>query len=438
MTKPSLPLLLCSLVACGSPAAGDDDDHGSTTGDTASSTTVADASDSMPSTTMSASSTRADESGSESPATSASDDGDTSTSDTGLDSGEPPPPPDCYEGDGNPTITALAPGEWLSPSGTEWIDHCACEDGFPDACGPGYCAGEFAYSGGTFSSCYDAMIVWGGGHNDYWGNEVYWFRLDTLQWERLTDPSPTANCVETYPDGNPSSRHTYESLAVIDHVGRLFATGGAIACDAGGSGDGTIWTFDLATRTWQDMQPTLTNFDDLAEIAAAFPFNYASAYDPSTGLVYLEANNSLYAYDYDMNTLSEICPTDPGDGGVWVERTAEVIPDRQLMISIGEGTVRAYDLSTGTLELWTTTGPSDIVDADGPGLAYDPSHDVLVGWENGDVFRLDLDTREWTADDSPWPVGGTYDVFGRFAYSPVHDAFVAIPDPEAGVGIYRN
>lgn len=358
--------------------------------------------------------------------------------DSGLDTGDPPPPPDCYDGDGNPMITALAPGDWLAPSGTQWIDHCACEDGFPEACGPGYCAGEFAYSGGAFSSCYDAMIVWGGGHNDYWGNEVYWFKLETMQWERLTDPSPTANCVEVYPDGNPSSRHTYESLAVIDHAGRLFAAGGAIACDEGGSGDGSVWTFDLGTRTWHDMEPTLTNFDDIDEIAGSFPYNYASAYDPSTGLVYLEANHSVYAYDYDANTITWITSTDPADGGVWIERTAEIIPDRHLLISIGEGTIRAYDLSTGTLELWTTTGPSDIVDADAPGLAYDPSHGVLVGWENGDVFRLDLDTREWSADDRPWPVGGTWDVFGRFAYSAVHDAFVAIPDPEADVGIYKN
>ncbi|MBL8943816.1 MAG: hypothetical protein JNK45_11745 [Myxococcales bacterium] len=446
MTRPLVPstslalFVLSALLACAEPSSPADTD--AVTSDASSDGGGA------PTTTASGTQGSTDPAGTDATLTGAdtqapgssdgTDAGDTSG--PGVDdTGEPPPPPSCYRGEGNPAITALASGTWLEVEGTVWLDHCACEDGFPEACGNGYCAGEFAYSGAAMSVCHDAVVMWGGGHNDYWGNEVYWLPLDTMQWERLTDPSDPGNgCTETYADGTPASRHTYDGLAFIDHAGRLFANGGAIACGEGGAGDGSLWTFDVGTRTWHDMDPTPTNFDSLDEIAGYFPFNFAADYDPNSGLVYLEANWGLYAYDFDANEITFVTNTTPDQGGVWSERTAVVVPDRRLMLSIGGGAVRAYDLEAGTLEVWQTTGPDAIVTGDAPGLAYDPSHDQVVGWSHGDVFRLDLDARTWAADGAPSPVGGAFDVYGRFAYSAVHDAFVAVADPEQNVAIYRN
>jgi len=48
-----------------------------------------------------------------------------------------------------------------------------------------------AWSGGAFDTTRDRLVVWGGGHADYPGNELYVFDLGTLRWQRLTDPSPT-------------------------------------------------------------------------------------------------------------------------------------------------------------------------------------------------------------------------------------------------------
>ena len=47
------------------------------------------------------------------------------------------------------------------------------------------------WSGGTYDTKRDRLIVWGGGHMGYGGNEVYVFDINTLQWTRLNDPSPT-------------------------------------------------------------------------------------------------------------------------------------------------------------------------------------------------------------------------------------------------------
>ena len=46
-----------------------------------------------------------------------------------------------------------------------------------------------SWSSGLYDSERQRMVVWGGGHNDYGGNELYAFNLKTLAWEQLTTPS---------------------------------------------------------------------------------------------------------------------------------------------------------------------------------------------------------------------------------------------------------
>ena len=46
-----------------------------------------------------------------------------------------------------------------------------------------------ACGGGTLDTARDRLLVWGGGHGDYAGNELCAFDLATLQWSRLTEPS---------------------------------------------------------------------------------------------------------------------------------------------------------------------------------------------------------------------------------------------------------
>src|SRR6516225_3263064 len=49
-----------------------------------------------------------------------------------------------------------------------------------------------AWSGGVYDTDREQLIIWGGGHSDYSGNEVYSFgplTSATPTWQRLTDPS---------------------------------------------------------------------------------------------------------------------------------------------------------------------------------------------------------------------------------------------------------
>lgn len=75
-----------------------------------------------------------------------------------------------------------------------------------------------AWNGGAFASGYGehgALLAIGGGHTDYYGNELYAFDLTTRRWSRLTNPYPTpvfpvADGI--WPDGTPSVAHTYDQI----------------------------------------------------------------------------------------------------------------------------------------------------------------------------------------------------------------------------------
>jgi hypothetical protein len=80
-----------------------------------------------------------------------------------------------------------------------------------------------AWNGAVFASRFGpagSMIVFGGGHDDYFGSDVHAFDLASRQWSRITDgyihgdrDSYGTGAVypnATYPDGSPLPPHTYD------------------------------------------------------------------------------------------------------------------------------------------------------------------------------------------------------------------------------------
>ena len=124
-----------------------------------------------------------------------------------------------------------------------------------------------AWNGAAVDAKRNRLIVWGGGHNDYYGNEVYALDLGTLSIKRIVDPSPNtsqSSRSSALPDGTPVSRHTYGGLSYIGHADRMFAVGGSMApC---GSADMSTWTYDFAAQQWQRLNtsPLGVNFGFMA------------------------------------------------------------------------------------------------------------------------------------------------------------------------------
>ncbi|MEZ5502870.1 MAG: Ig-like domain-containing protein [Halioglobus sp.] len=90
-----------------------------------------------------------------------------------------------------------------------------------------------AWSGFAWDSRRGDLIIYGGGHANYGGNDVYRWRGTTLDWERMSLPSDIAS-LGSYPwltvDGpnaSPQAHHTYDGNIYLPIVDRFLTFGGA-------------------------------------------------------------------------------------------------------------------------------------------------------------------------------------------------------------------
>jgi hypothetical protein len=274
------------------------------------------------------------------------------------------------------------------------------------------------------------MLVWGGGHGDYFGNEVYSFDVDSLKWGLLTQPSrvSTLTNVDPLSDGNPVSRHTYDGLAYLPGNPKLFAYGGSRA----GNGYATevTWTLDLTTKKWQNMQPTGPRPNTAC-------CNMSSDYDIKSGKVLYRDPKFVFEYDPNQNKWSQALEWDHD----WGPGSSVVVPNRGLFFTIGSGEFLAYDIKNkkNVTANWKTTGGDGIINGYGPGMDYDAKADKLVAWAGGAVWVLDLDTKVWTRKSvtgapSAQSEFGTY---GRFRYIQEYNVFILVNGTDEDVYFYK-
>jgi hypothetical protein len=299
-------------------------------------------------------------------------------------------------------------------------------------CGPASVV--MAWCGAALDTKRDRLVVWGGGHADYHGNELYAFDVQKLAWQRLSDPFPNpVKDQEVNADGTPNSRHTYGGLAYLAHADRFFGLGGSLAGVGFAKCDRT-WTYDFDARKWEDRQP-----------GGKLPgggFCLGCAYDPvSKKLFFGSEHNGLFAYDYDRNTWGQF-DKEPVDGlGLAVDTK------RKLLVGAGRGRLVFYNIGRGDFKQQNLKipGGEDVVRAgNAAGLDYDPVSDRIVGWAAWvpeKVYALDLDAKRWEVRETeggpkvaPSARNG---VFGRWRYVPSVNAFIAVSDANANVFFYK-
>jgi hypothetical protein len=301
------------------------------------------------------------------------------------------------------------------------------------------------WCGGILDSKRNRLIVWGGGHNGYYGNEVYAFDVGTQQWARLTNP--TANptmCTDGYSDGTPSSKHTYGTNVYIAQADRMFNCGGCNACPAGGCGAKKTFTFDFASLTWHNMSPSGTGPGTCCNDFAAYDtLNKKVYYWDASAWACGTSTYGLYAYDYTANSWLKV-------NSDMVNGSSIVDPKRHLLFNIGAGPsgstnyVTAYTLGTTppVRQVWTTTGGDAFITQGAIGLAYDPVVDKYVGWKGGAVYALDPVSKAWTsynpAGGPPGNVNGvTNGVWGRWQYVPSVNAYITVVSVTGNVYAYK-
>jgi len=281
-----------------------------------------------------------------------------------------------------------------------------------------------AWGGGALDTKRGRLILWGGGHADYYGNELYAFDIASLGWTRLTDP--TVNPVmdqEVNSDGTPNSRHTYGGLAYVAHADRFFGQAGSLAGVGFAKCDKT-WTFDFDAKKWTDRNPPTTS-------GGGFGVN--CSYDPATKKVWW-GRTGLWSYDYDANTWTKHNNDD------FYYFTSTVDTKRGQMIVVGNGEVFSYDLKNAnyTKQPWTTTGGASFIAKGNVGLDYDPATDKIVGWRGGSAYILDPVTQAWTVGTATGaPSEGQNGIYGRWRYVPSVNAFVVVTGLDTNVHFYK-
>jgi hypothetical protein len=277
------------------------------------------------------------------------------------------------------------------------------------------------------------LILFGGGHADYGGNELYAFDAIKLAWQRLTDPypNPKTDDSDENPDGTPQSRHTYGGLAYLADCDRFFVLGGPVYTSCNRGVTNKVWTFDLAAQKWKRAKEKV-QFDPHAE--------FTCAYDPLTRKLWFcncDMGNwaEIWCYQYEQEKWTPQLKSgnDLGFGGVALDTK------RGLLIALSGGKVKAYDVrGNAAPQTWQTTGCEDFQKQAEVGFDYDPVADKLVGWSAEKVFVLDPEKKEWTVNNPPGaPKPSGNGTFGRWRYVPSVNAFVLVTGWDNNVHFYK-
>lgn len=361
----------------------------------------------------------------------------------------PPPPPPPYI---PAWVSNQAAGSWLEIPGTHADSVNPCPAG---GCSysrvEGFPAIINSWSGGAFDQIRKRLVVNGGGHNAYAGDEVIALTLgDTPAWSRLTDPySPITdadlfggtgtNTTGYYANGSPAACHTYGTL-VIDHVRDQLIRGCAHAT-AGETGGvfGNCDVFSFATNTWsvKANSPPLGSYGlpyasfAVSDASGNYWMFYAglapiAKFDPA-------ANTwTTYGSGYNYNN-SAYC-------------TAAYDSLRNRIVVIGGGHFTKTDLSSpGTTTAVGGSPTSVVLNGQAPGFAYDPIGDRFIAWVNGaPLYTVDaatlltwgtLSTSGATPPDDSMSAFDWRGTYNRFSYIEDYDSLILVT--QTGLNAYH-
>jgi hypothetical protein len=356
-------------------------------------------------------------------------------------------------------VASLTPGTWSAISTNTLADLDPEDDPDANPAHPGsapwrgnegqsgviddWCGGALAYGLGAHGS----LLVWGGGHAGYYGNEIYAFDLGTRTWSRLSDPYPTPvfDDVDAYPtgffpDGSPVVPHTTDRVEY--HPGtHSFVTLEVEQNNFGGYTTSTPAMFSLDRRQWR-RSPTSPEH---------LWYMGWSAYDSTRELLWTEGSAAGGA-----NPMSSFDPTPAnadGTYGAWAQHVPQVgalgamgaydpLDDAILVTSFRSGTdIFGIDPASPSDPAVTIAQGGDVPPDrhEAHGWEWSATRESFVFWAGGHVYELarsdggaDWRTATWAWVDITNPASTTVPeyasngVFGRFRIARYGDVEVAI------------
>jgi len=302
-------------------------------------------------------------------------------------------------------------------------------------------AGILAYSGGVYDSVQHQLLIFGGGHADYWGNEVCAFSPATLSWKRMYEPDARAR----YTNGNidnikgklkdsdkPYTRHSYNHLCFVTSAASMFIFGGC------GPGWGDIrptcpappdcWSYSVADNKWALLY---------AGRGTRSGYAMACCYDAKRDVVWAYGHDSrLSRFDLKTKTWSThtIRPAIDYVGLYNFHMLHLPKDDKILLVGNDTCTIDASTQASHRYSLKNASGKA--------GLAYLPDQDTVLyvplpGGETGPEYRteiFDCTKAQWQKIQSKG-LAARGAVWNRLQYDPVDNVVLLVVD--SGVWAYK-
>jgi len=307
-------------------------------------------------------------------------------------------------------------------------------------------ANIMSYSGGWYDPQNHQFCIFGGGHWDYSGNEVWCLDIATLSWQEIYKPdvvttqsgnqgayinydnnrypgalfNPAGESIEF---ANPMSRHTYDQMEYVDGLGPViwggYMWGDGVTtnwCDMCAD----TWAFNFTTGNWQYL------YDGSNPSPNATAGVGASAYSSTDKLLYSLVTGTTWTFNPANSRWVEL--TTMGEAPYSIEMTMEYDSKRNVLYTFG-GTypdnpnLYQFDIATSTWSRLTPSGIGpDVSTVRGPGVAYDQANDVLLVYKAGNIWAYDPNANGWTQySPAVRPTSAGYDPYGRFRYDPVNN-----------------
>jgi hypothetical protein len=298
-----------------------------------------------------------------------------------------------------------------------------------------------AWSGGLVDTTRNRFIIHGGGHSDYYGNEIYAidFNATPIAPGLVHDASHgsaisnVGSCPEAFSDGTPNARHTYNGLWYLPTQDAYWMYGaGLSAC--GNFSDGQ-WTYSPTASTWKQLSNS--NHPNSAQNGSTPQFAYDSVSD---SIYEVESNTGIFwQYNPATNAWTDLatisgCGTD--------NATTAIDPVHRLYMCVGSGDFHKITLGSPytATDLSGASGCSGLVSALSPGFTFDPVQQKFVGYVSGNgVYVYDpvansCTTQTYTGGPTTVQPVGTY---GRFQYMPGIGGFVYVGSTTTNVWFLR-
>lgn len=356
------------------------------------------------------------------------------------------------------TIALIGSDSDLATSGAGWSGTS------PGTANFDYTGVVRAYSGGVLNTVgiYRSgsfvsgafLILWGGGHGDYAGNEMYAFGplAGTPTWSRIIDPTVPGPDDVARSGGYPVSRHTYDGLIYLPTQNQMLSPSVAGRySDGGNSNAADVFDFD----TNPTGNPWTTADTDLPNLAGAAGgsgmLDGVSGYDGTHAWIIGRGNATRLARCTASDKSWSSWSLDNPDMGT--DCKAGLAPGLSLMAyTTTTGAVRAIDLR-GTPAVFTPTVTGSSPGVDRCAMEWDPVAEQFVVYPGtGKTFYLLTpgadpysggDSWAWsttTPSGSTPPDQNSTGTHGRFRYAAIGNTrgFVLMPDYDSGVWFWRR